>query len=129
MKRNQNSKVASLNNDHIRITEAQAERFRKQRVRFARRLGAFIIISMIVFGTLTGVLISKNLTLKEKQAQKKEAIHHLAEVKEQQELLNTQIKKLEDDDYIAKLLRKEYFLSEKGEIIFIIPEEQNKDKN
>ncbi len=34
--------------------------------------------------------------------------------------------KLNDDDYIAKLARKEYFLSEKNEIIFSIPENKKK---
>ena len=54
----------------------------------------------------------------------------LQEVKEQQEMLNLQIAKLEDDEYIAKLARKEYFLSDEGEIIFTIPsDEENEDEN
>ena len=32
--------------------------------------------------------------------------------------------KLNDDDYIAKLARKEYFFSKKNEIIFNIPEDK-----
>ncbi|RKJ59809.1 septum formation initiator, partial [Butyricicoccus sp. 1XD8-22] len=44
--------------------------------------------------------------------------------KEQQEMLNLQIAKLEDDEYLAKLARKEYFLSEEGEIIFTIPKDK-----
>ena len=37
-------------------------------------------------------------------------------------MLKLQISKLNDDEYIGKLLRKEYFLSEEGEIIFTLPD-------
>lgn len=47
-------------------------------------------------------------------------------MKEEQDTLNLKIKQLQDDEYIAKLLRKEYYLSEKGEIIFIIPDKEDK---
>ncbi len=42
-------------------------------------------------------------------------------------MLKSQIIKLNDDEYIAKLARKEYFLSEDNEIIFAIPENDKKD--
>ncbi|EFS04534.1 DivIC family protein, partial [Listeria seeligeri FSL S4-171] len=48
--------------------------------------------------------------------------------KDEEEALNNQIKKLHDDDYIAKLARSEYYLSKDGEIIFNIPEENSKQK-
>ncbi len=50
----------------------------------------------------------------------------LEEVQEEQEMLKRQLVKLNDDDYIAKLARKEYFLSDKNEIIFSVPENKKK---
>ena len=47
-------------------------------------------------------------------------------VQEQKQMLELQIAKLQDDEYIAKIARKEYFLSEEGEIIFTIPKESDK---
>lgn len=130
MKRNKDDKLSTLNNDHVRINEAETERFRKRKARLVRRLTVFALVCIVVFGVLTGILVSKNAILKSKEEQKTEAIAKLEDAQEQQEMLNTQIKKLEDDEYIAKLLRKEYFLSEQGEIIFIIPDEaKNEDKN
>lgn len=130
MKRNKVDKLSTLNNDHVRINGAETERFRKQKARLVRRLSMFALVCIVAFGVLTGILVSKNATLKSKEEQKTEAIAKLEDAQEQQEMLNTQIKKLEDDEYIAKLLRKEYFLSEQGEIIFIIPDEaKNEDKN
>jgi len=43
-------------------------------------------------------------------------------LKNQQNSLKQEISNLNDDDYIAKLARKEYFLSNKDEIIFNIPD-------
>jgi cell division protein DivIC len=38
------------------------------------------------------------------------------------------IVKLNDDEYIAKLARKEYFLSNDNEIIFTLPETESQEK-
>ena len=72
-------------------------------------------------------MINQNARLAEKEEEKRQVQEQLATVKEQQEMLKLQITKLEDDDYIAKLARKEYFLSEDGEIIFTIPKGNKKE--
>jgi len=43
-------------------------------------------------------------------------------------MLEEEIVKLNDDEYISKLARKDYFLSENGEVIFNIPENKDKDE-
>ena len=50
----------------------------------------------------------------------------LAKLERKQMILENEIVKLNDDEYIAKLARSEYFLSDKGEIIFNIPEPEKK---
>lgn len=42
-------------------------------------------------------------------------------------MLQEEIVKLNDDDYIAKLARRDYFLSENNEIIFNLPKEKGKN--
>jgi cell division protein DivIC len=49
-------------------------------------------------------------------------------LKKEETLLKEEIVKLNDDDYIAKLARKEYFLSDENEIIFTLPEKKSKEK-
>jgi len=71
--------------------------------------------------------ISQSSTLDKKVAQKRHLEQELTKLKKQQEVLKEDIIKLNDDDYLAKLARKEYFFSENGEIIFNIPE-ANEDK-
>ncbi|MCY1182970.1 Septum formation initiator [compost metagenome] len=72
------------------------------------------------------MLSNQQETLAIKEKSKEEAKQHLSELKEEQDSLNLKIKQLQDDEYIAKLLRKEYYLSEKGEVIFIIPDKEDK---
>ena len=50
----------------------------------------------------------------------------LAKLEKEQRLLEEEIVKLNDDEYIAKFARKEYFLSDDGEIIFNLPENEGK---
>ncbi len=121
-----------LNNDNIDAANREAKKLAKMRAARNRRLAAFFVIALFVIGFLGKTLMNQNERLEEKQQILKEREEELVEVIETQELLKLQIAKLDDDEYIAKLARKEYFLSEQGEIIFTIPDKSknnNSNKN
>jgi cell division protein DivIC len=120
--------VASINKDYVRSVERQEKRQKAHKVRLFRRLGFFALLVVVVMSWLTMTMFSQKSALAAKEQQKLEAKQELAEIQEEQEMLKSQILKLNDDDYIAKLARKEYFLSEEGEIIFSIPEKEENDK-
>ncbi|SQC50577.1 Septum formation initiator [Listeria newyorkensis] len=85
-------------------------------------------VIVVVSGGLVYVYSQQVSLLHAKETEKVELDKKaLAVAQDQKELKNT-INKLHDDDYIAKLARSEYFLSEKGEIIFNIPDENDKKK-
>ena len=115
-----------LNNDNIAAANKEAKKLAKMRAARNRRLAAFFVIALFVIGFLGKTLMNQNERLEAKQQILKEREEELVEAIETQELLKLQIAKLDDDEYIAKLARKEYFLSEQGEIIFTIPD---KSKN
>ena len=122
--------VRTLQNDYVRSNpQATSQRKAKQKVMKRRRLLLFFIFATVVTAGLVKTLIVQNERLTEKEFQKAEIEQQLESVQETQEMLNLQITKLEDDEYIAKLARKEYFLSEEGEIIFTIPSEDNAKKD
>jgi len=126
----ENPNISSINKDYVRSVERQENRHKAHKVRLYRRLSVFAIIVVVMLGGLTLTMFNKSQALAEKEEIKQEALQQLEQVQDQQELLNSQIIKLNDDEYIAKLARKEYFLSEDNEIIFSIPEkEENDDKN
>ena len=49
--------------------------------------------------------------------EKKNLENELVSLKEEKEILETDILKLEDPDYIAKYVREKYFYSKAGELI------------
>ncbi|MGE7916153.1 FtsB family cell division protein [Lysinibacillus xylanilyticus] len=113
-----------LDNDYVRNTDRAINRKKQLLKRKIRRIVFFTIVPVVIIAFLINILFQQNKTLAVKEKKKGEANQHLTEMKEEQDSLNLKIKQLEDDEYIAKLLRKDYFLSEEGEIIFIIPEEK-----
>ncbi|MFJ7700741.1 septum formation initiator family protein [Lysinibacillus fusiformis] len=115
-----------LDNDYVRNTDKAINRKQQARKRKLRRIVFFAIVPVIIIALLLNVLSDQQKTLAIKEKSKEEAKQHLSELKEEQDSLNLKIKQLQDDEYIAKLLRKEYYLSEKGEVIFIIPEKEDK---
>lgn len=115
--------VRTLQNDYFRLSDSQAKLSKKQKILLRRRLIAFSIIASIILTFLISAIWNQNQRLANKQKEKEVVLAELKKVKNQQKSLNLQITKLEDDEYIAKLARKEYFLSDNGEIIFTIPEE------
>ncbi|MEK4626730.1 MAG: septum formation initiator family protein [Solibacillus sp.] len=120
--------VQSLNNDYVRSNPQAKKQYKaRQAVLRRRRMAIFFILAAIV---ITG-LVQANEVQKERLAAKEDqkaiVTEKLNETLEQQEMLNLQIAKLEDDEYIAKLARKEFFLSEEGEIIFTIPKTTEKN--
>ena len=119
-------RIASIQTEYVRSLKKKEDRKNARKVRLYRRLVVFAIISAIILGGLTNMFFTQKKALAEKELQKEEMLTQLEEVNEEQDMLKRQLVKLNDDDYIAKLARKEYFLSEKNEIIFAIPENEKK---
>lgn len=125
-----NQNVQPLNNDYVRSNpQARAQIKEKIAVRRRRRLAIFFIFATLVIAGLIKTNMVQSERLAAKEESKAAVTAQLDEAMQRQELLNLQIAKLEDDEYIAKLARKEFFLSEEGEIIFTIPNTSKKGKD
>ncbi|EKZ4846711.1 septum formation initiator family protein [Listeria monocytogenes] len=122
------SKVARIENRYIKDTATMKKTRSRRRIALFRRLAFMAIIFIVVGGLLTITYTKQALTLKEKKAKQVQVDKKMVAMKDEEEALNEQIKKLHNDDYIAKLARSEYYLSKDGEIIFNIPEENSKQK-
>jgi cell division protein DivIC len=120
----QKSSVSKIQTTFVKQQEyAEIASARKKKL-LARRLTMFLVFASILSYLMISSNISQTAKLNAKIAQKKQLDHELKQLKVQQDILNENIIKLNDDDYIAKLARKEYFFSEKNEIIFTIPDEK-----
>ena len=125
-----NQNVQPLNNDYVRSNpQARAQIKAKIAVRRRRRIAVFFILATVAIVLLVKANMVQHERLAAKEEAKVAATELLDEALHKQELLNLQIAKLEDDEYIAKLARKEFFLSDEGEIIFTIPNKSEKDND
>jgi len=88
----------------------------------------FAVAAVIILSVLTFKFVDQKQLIASKEQEKAALLVHLEEVEDEQKMLTRQIAKLNDDDYIAKLARQEYFLSDKNEIIFSIPKKSDSDK-
>ncbi|MBB4826837.1 cell division protein DivIC [Sporosarcina luteola] len=125
-KRKAAATVASIETEYVRSLRKKEDWRNKQKKRLKRKLTVYAILALLVFGGLTNTYVQQKRTLEKKEHEKAEVLTNLDEVQEEQEALKQMLVKLDDDEYIAKLARKHYFLSEKNEIIFSVPEHTKK---
>lgn len=120
--------ITKMDNQYVRSTEQRKAAQRKASFYVKRRMLLLCIAAVLIFGGLIINIFDKKKELVEREKVEVEVAQRLEAVKQDQEILHAQVKKLEDDEYILKLARKEYFLSEEGEIIFTMPSDK-KEKN
>ncbi len=119
--------IAKIQTTYVHQQEiAEIASARKRKLLY-RRLSMFLVFAAVMSYLMITSFVSQSSTLDKKVAQKKQLETELSQLKKQQEILKEDIIKLNDDDYLAKLARKEYFFSENGEIIFNIPEKEGKN--
>ena len=120
--------IASIETNYMKQQEITLKRAAKRKKLLIRRLSVFLILSIALCYMVTSHAI-QIVYLETKQAEKRELELTLANLEKKQSMLENEIVKLNDDEHIAELARSEYFLSDKGEIIFNIPKEKEKDKD
>ncbi len=120
--------VASIKNEYVRSLQEKKDRKRARKVRLYRRLAVFSLVAVIILSVLTYTFINQKSLLAAKEEEKQLLLEELAEKEAEQEILTSQLTKLNDDEYIAKLARQEYFLSDKNEIIFSLPKNSKNSK-
>ncbi|MDQ1143328.1 cell division protein DivIC [Bacillus sp. SORGH_AS 510] len=122
-----NRNVSKMQTTYVKQQEYAEIASARKRKLLIRRLVLFFVLACVLSYSMISSSISQTAKLEAKIAQKKKLDHQLAELKKQEDILKENIVKLNDDDYIAKLARKEYFFSEKNEIIFNIPEDKKEN--
>ena len=114
--------VASIRNDYVRSVERKEKRQMAHKVRLFRRLAVFGLIVMMASIWIGTTIYAQTQTMAEKEQLREEAQLALKEVEKEQVQLEEQIILLNDDEYLAKLAKKDLFVSEEGEYIFTLPE-------
>lgn len=123
-----NKKIAKIQSSYIEQREKKLQQKMKNRIGLKRRLIAFAIVALVFLGVTVSTMLSQASALNEKQEKKEKLTTKLHSLEKEQQLLEEEIIKLNDDEYIAKIARRDYFLSNEGEVIFNLPKkEEEKD--
>ena len=84
------------------------------------------MFAFIVFGAITAILgynlLSNIIDINKMKIEKRELQDKIVDLEKEKEVLETDILKLKDPDYIAKYVREKYFYSKDGELILKIDE-------
>lgn len=111
-------KIKNLDNEYTQSQNKQKKTVNKTRQVIRKRLTLFggvlllIIVIMIIM-----LFLQKNRNDELVQERKEKAVTY-EKLQDKEIELKEQIKRLNDKEYIEKLARSEYFLSNDGEIIF-----------
>lgn len=116
--------VAKLQSSYMKQQERYLISAKRRKTLIIRRLAAFFIFASILAYFTISTIISQSSTIEELKAEQAKLDAELKDLQKTETILKEEIIKLNDDEYIGKLARKEYFLSEDGEIIFTISEEE-----
>lgn len=122
----ENLGVTPLQNEYTRAAEIEDARKKRHKVVLYRRLAVFGLVVLLTSIWLGSTIYAQSQTIAGKEQLQQEKLAELEEVQKQQAKLEEQIRLLNDDDYVSKLARKDYFLSDEGEIIFTLPNDGEK---
>lgn len=119
-------KISTIENEY---TKAQAKKHRvniKSSKIVRKRITVFggVLLAILLFLTML-LLLQMNTNRELKQEQSNQAVE-LERLKDKEIALKERLKQLNSKEYIEKIARSEYFLSNDGEVIFKIPEKDEK---
>jgi cell division protein DivIC len=114
--------VTKLQSSYISAQEEKREKASRRRRIAVVRFTFFSVVLAALSSIFLYTLHSQSKDIEAKLADKKQLEQQLDKLEKQQKHLKEEIKKLHDDEYIAELARKKYYLSKDGEIIFVVPE-------
>lgn len=120
-----NKKVVKLLNSYTKKKETEKKVLSNESRVSRNRTLLFGSIMLIIAGVLLVIALHQNHQnsyLEEEVAANEELLDDkVTEAKD----LEQKIKQLNDDDYIMRIARSEFFLSEEGEIVFNLSEDNN----
>lgn len=125
------SRQDNVSTIHLNNNDASAERKFKNRVKTVHyhrmvALGAILAVVCIFFGTQVYQVQEAQANT---QTQLKQDQKRYRNVKAKRSELKNEVKQLHDNEYLDNLIRYKFNYSKKGEVIYNVPEQANKNLN
>lgn len=126
----QTAKVKRLENDYTRqLDHQQAVQHHtrwlgRRRMRRALRIGLVFAVFALILGIQ---LIRTNASLHKVNQQVAKSERQLTKTKAENTQLDLKVKQLNNQDYVAQLIRSKYYYSKSGETIYSLPGDHASD--
>ncbi|MTB63403.1 septum formation initiator family protein [Streptococcus sp. zg-86] len=115
------SNILQINNHYIQEELQKSQRYRQEKKQKNRFMGSILILVVFLFVLPTYNLVASYQTLQKREAQLIELEDRYKELARQQKMESSLVKKLEDEEYVAKYIRAKIQYSKDGEFIYNIP--------
>lgn len=115
-------KITKLQSNYVLEQEKKQQILQVRKKGLIRRLTLFAILIVSSSAFMISTLFSQSGTIEDKTKEHQALEKQLKSLEKEEKMLKEEIVKLNDDDYIAKIARRDYFLSNENEIIFNIPD-------
>ncbi|MBM7606558.1 cell division protein DivIC [Metabacillus crassostreae] len=115
-------KITELQSQYMMQQERQQQISKRRKRGLFRRLVMFGILAIISSAIMLTTILSQSNAINEKVEKQQKLSEELSTLQKEEKILREEIVKLNDDEYIAKIARRDYFLSDDNEIIFNIKE-------
>lgn len=96
---------------------------RKSNKKAKRRIFVFFIFFGAIIGSLSYSFFTNVEKIIEIKKDKSGLNTKLADLQEEEKILNSDIKKLQDPEYVARYAREKYLYSKDGELIIRLPDD------
>jgi cell division protein DivIC len=113
-------KITELQSQYMMQQERQQQLSKRRKRGLIRRLVMFGLFAIISSAIMLTTIYNQSSAIDEKLDEQKKLEDKLTGLEKEEKLLREEIIKLNDDEYIAKIARRDYFLSDDDEIIFNI---------
>ncbi|MGT2800293.1 FtsB family cell division protein [Streptococcus marmotae] len=115
------SNILQINNHYIQEELQKSQRYRQEKKQKNRFMGSILILVVFLFVLPTYNLVTSYQTLQKREEQLSELENRYEELEAQQKMESSLVKKLEDEEYVAKYIRAKIQYSKDGEFIYNIP--------
>lgn len=123
------NKIIKMLNKYTIDSDTKREVLKGERKVRRRRMLAMSILAFVLTFVFISIGINQKVDNKDLQDEVRETELVLEETNEEHEALKQEIAQLNDDNYIRRIARGDFFMSDSGELIFSLPEsKKEKDK-
>lgn len=123
------NKIIKMLNKYTIDSDTKREVLKGERKVRRRRMLAMSILAFVLTFVFISIGINQKVENRSLQDEVRDTELILEETNEEHEALKQEIAQLNDDNYIRRIARGDFFMSDSGELIFSLPEsKKEKDK-